>query len=285
MGTKVYINGEFVEKEQARVSVFDHGLLYGDGVFEGIRAYGGKPFELEEHLERLWESACTLMLAIPISQEEMADAIRRALEVNGLSDAYIRVIVTRGEGTLGLDPDLCHGGAVIVIADKIALYSEEAYRKGLEIVSVSVVRNHPQALDPRVKSLNYLNNVLAKMQGKLVGAPEALMLNHLGYVAECTGDNIFTVRQGDVFTPSVTSGILKGITREVVIGLAREAGLVVHEVFMTLHDIYNAQECFLTGTAAEVIAVTRIDGRVIGDGKPGAVTQDLLKRFRAVTRK
>lgn len=285
MGTKVYINGEFVEKEQAKISVFDHGLLYGDGVFEGIRAYGGRPFELEEHLERLWESACTLMLAIPISQEEMADAIRRALKVNGLSDAYIRVIVTRGEGTLGLDPDLCHGGAVIVIADKIALYSEEAYRNGLEIVSVSVVRNHPQALDPRIKSLNYLNNVLAKMQGKLAGAPEALMLNHLGYVAECTGDNIFTVRQGDVFTPSVTSGILKGITREVVIGLAREAGLVVHEVFMTLHDIYNAQECFLTGTAAEVIAVTKIDGRVIGDGKPGAVTRDLLKRFRAVTKR
>jgi branched-chain amino acid aminotransferase len=280
----VYLNGTLVDKDIATISVFDHGLLYGDGVFEGIRAYHGKVFEIDAHVERLWESAAAIMLKIPITKSQMKADIVRTLTANGLTDAYIRVIVTRGIGNLGLDPDLCAVPQVIIIVEKMFLYSDEAYEHGLEIVTVPTIRNHPQALDPRVKSLNYLNNILAKIEGKIAGAPEALMLNYKGHVAECSGDNIFTVRSGCVFTPSVASGILKGITRDVVIRLAQEAGLTVHEVEMTRYDLFNATECFLTGTAAEVIPVVRIDQRTIGDGKPGAVTLDLLKRFRDYTR-
>ena len=285
MPRMVYLNGNLIDKDQAVISVFDHGLLYGDGVFEGIRAYHGKVFEADAHVDRLWDSASAIMLKIPITKDQMKADVVRTVQANELTDAYIRVVVTRGVGTLGLDPDRCSSPQVIIIVEKMSLYSDEAYEHGLEIVTVPTIRNHPQALDPRIKSLNYLNNILAKIEGKIAGAPEALMLNYKGHVAECSGDNVFTVRNGKVFTPSVASGILKGITREVVIRLAREAGHVVHEVEMTRYDLFNASECFLTGTAAEVIAVVKIDARVIGDGKPGPVTRDLLLRFREYAKK
>ena len=280
----VYLNGSLVDKDQATISVFDHGLLYGDGVFEGIRAYHGKVFELDAHVDRLWDSASAIMLKIPLTKDQMKADIVRTLAANVLTDAYIRVVVTRGVGNLGLDPDNCDVPSIIIIVEKMFLYTEKSYEHGLEIVTVPTIRNHPQALDPRIKSLNYLNNILAKIEGKIAGAPEALMLNYKGHVAECSGDNIFTVRTGCVFTPSVASGILKGITRDVVIRLALEAGLTVHEVEMTRYDLFNATECFLTGTAAEVIAVVKIDQRVIGDGKPGPITRDLLRRFRDYAR-
>ncbi len=281
----IYLNGNLVERDKAVISVFDHGLLYGDGVFEGIRIYHGKVFEIDAHVNRLYDSAAAICLNIPISRDQMKQDLNRTVQANKLTEGYIRLVVTRGVGTLGLDPDKCSTPQIIIIADTIALYPDEAYEHGLTIVTVPTIRNHPQATDPRIKSLNYLNNILAKIEGKIAGAPEALMLNHKGYVAECTGDNIFTVRDGEVFTPSIASGILKGITREVVIRLARQAGLAVHEVEMTRYDLFNAAECFLTGTAAEVIAVVRIDSRVVGDGTPGPVTRDLLARFREYTRK
>jgi len=280
---QVYLNGELVPKDEARVSVFDHGLLYGDGVFEGIRAYGGRVFKLGEHVQRLYRSARALMLRIPLTPEQMAAAVEETLSANELSDAYIRVVVTRGEGTLGLDPEKCPNPQVIIIADSIVLYPEELYVNGLEIVTVSTIRNHPAALNPRIKSLNYLNNILAKIEGKNAGVLEALMLNHQGFVAECTGDNIFIVTDGVVRTPPITAGILEGITRNTVIDLAREAGYALHQEDLSLYDVYTADECFLTGTAAEVIAVVKVDGRVIGEGTPGPVTNELLRRFRALT--
>jgi len=283
MSPKVYINGELYERENARISVFDHGLLYGDGVFEGIRAYNGKIFRCREHIDRLFASARAIALEIPLSKDEMIEAIRQTLDANGMADAYIRLLVTRGIGTLGLDPYECTDPQVIIITDHIALYPPKYYEQGLELVAVSTVRNHPNALNPRIKSLNYLNNILAKIECIQAGVGEAIMLNKDGYVAECTGDNIFTVRNGALVTPPVHAGILEGITRQVVIELAREAGIETHERDMTRFDLYVADECFLTGTAAEIIPVVRIDSRQIGDGRPGPVTLMLLKMFRDQT--
>jgi branched-chain amino acid aminotransferase len=281
---KIYINGTLYEKQDAKISVYDHGLLYGDGVFEGIRSYAGKVFRMEQHLDRLWNSAKAIVLAIPMTKEAMSKAIYGTLKVNGIEDGYIRVLVTRGIGTLGLDPNRCETPQVIVIADKIALYPEELYRKGLEIVTVSTQRNHPSALSPRIKSLNYLNNILAKIEGLQAGCIEALMLNHKGEVAECTGDNIFVVRAGKLLTPPTDAGILEGVTREAVMDLARAAGIVVLESPLTKHDVYIADECFLTGTAAEVIPVVKVDSRPIGGGVPGPITCNLMERFHKLTR-
>ena len=284
MALQIYIDGKLYDKEDAKISVYDHGLLYGDGVFEGIRSYAGKVFRMADHLERLWNSAKVIWLTIPISQEEMARAIEDTLAVNGIKDGYIRVVVTRGAGTLGLDPNRCSHPQVIIITDLISLYPEELYRKGLEIVTVSTLRNHPAALSPRVKSLNYLNNILAKIEGQQAGCIEALMLNHKGEVSECTGDNIFLVRKGRLLTPSNDAGILEGITRQCVLELAAEAGIPTQEMPLTKHDVYIADECFLTGTAAEVVPVVKVDSRTIGDGTPGPITRDLIQRFHKLTR-
>ena len=284
MAAKVYINGTFYEQEDARISVFDHGLLYGDGVFEGLRSYGGKVFRLREHLDRLWESAKAIHLEIPISLPEMTDAVNESLRVNEIDDGYVRLVVTRGVGTLGLDPAQTSDPQVIVIADRITLYPEEFYTNGLKIVTVSTVRNHPAALSPRIKSLNYLNNILAKIEGKQAGCIEALMLNHKGEVAECTGDNIFLVRHGELLTPPREAGILDGVTRQAVIELAIESGLAVHEIPLTRHDVFIADECFLTGTAAEVIPVIEVDSRSIGEGTPGPITRDLIEKFHRLAR-
>lgn len=284
MSRQVYINGKFVPSAEATVSVFDHGLLYGDGVFEGLRSYGGKVFQIEAHVRRLYESALAICLEIPMSQAEMCAAIDLAVKTNGIDDGYIRAVVTRGAGTLGLDPNRCSNPQVIIIADAIALYPQELYEKGLEIITVSVIRNHPAALSPRIKSLNYLNNIMAKIEGTDADCLEALMLNHKGEVSECTGDNIFIVKHGIIKTPPTDAGILEGITRYAVIRLARQAGLTVQEVSLTRHDVYVAEECFLTGTAAEVIAAVSLDGRSIGAGVPGPITKDLKSRFEKLTR-
>ncbi len=273
MPLKVYIDGTLYDKEDAKISVFDHGLLYGDGVFEGIRSYGGKVFRLEAHLDRLWNSAKAIRLTIPTGKEQLAEAIQQTLAANHITDGYIRVVVTRGSGSLGLDPNRCSHPQVIIIADQITLYADELYRNGLEIVTVSTMRNHPAALSPRVKSLNYLNNILAKIEGQQAGCVEALMLNHKGEVAECTGDNIFLVRDGALLTPSMESGILEGITRDAVIEITRAAGITVREIPLTKHDVYIADECFLTGTAAEVIPVVKVDSRTIGAGVPPPIVR------------
>jgi branched-chain amino acid aminotransferase len=284
MSKQVYISGKFVPQEEAKISVFDHGLLYGDGVFEGLRAYGGKVFRLREHITRLYESAKAIWLTIPISFDQMCDAVNEAVRINKLDSGYIRLVVTRGAGTLGLDPNRCSNPRVIIIADAISLYPKELYEKGLEIVTVSVQRMHPAALNPRIKSLNYLNNILAKIEGLQAGCIEALMLNHKGEVAECTGDNIFLVRHGELWTPPLEAGILEGVTRDAVIEVARVAEIEVRETPLTKHDVYVADECFLTGTAAEIIPVVKVDSRTIGTGKPGPVTRDLEERFKALTR-
>ena len=287
MSRKIYINGTLYDKADAKISVYDHGLLYGDGVFEGIRIYGGKAFRLEQHLDRLWESAQAIWLEIPISRGEMTAAITHTIEANDTAHDiadYIRLIVTRGAGTLGIDPNKTSNPQVIVIADSITLYPEEYYENGLDIVTVATQRNHPATLNPRIKSLNYLNNILAKIEGLRAGCVEALMLNLNGEVAECTGDNIFLVRGGALFTPPSTAGILAGITRGVVIELAASAGIEVHQDPLTRHDVYVADECFLTGSAAEVVPVVRVDDRAIGSGKPGPVTRNLMQRFRELTR-
>ena len=284
MAKQIYIGGQFFSQEDAKISVFDHGLLYGDGVFEGLRIYSGKVFRLGEHIQRLYESARAIWLEIPMTPDEMADAINETVAKNGLSDGYVRAVITRGSGTLGLDPNRCSNPQVIIIADTITLYPQEFYDNGLEIVTVSVIRNHPAALSARVKSLNYLNNILAKIEGLQAGCVEALMLNHKGEVAECTGDNIFIVRGGRLLTPPLEAGILEGITRDEVIRLGRRSGLDVQEVPFTKHDVYIADECFLTGTAAEVIGVVKVDSRTIGDGTPGPITRDLMQRFHEVTR-
>jgi branched-chain amino acid aminotransferase len=284
MPLKIYISGKLYDKADAKISVYDHGLLYGDGVFEGIRSYHGKVFRMQEHLDRLWESAKAIWLEIPLTKAEMARAIEETLAVNGIKDGYIRAVVTRGIGTLGLDPTHCETPAVTIITDHIALYPEEIYRKGLEIVTVSTQRTSPAALSPRIKSLNYLNNILAKIEGMRAGCIEALMLNHKGEVAECTGDNIFLVRHGKLLTPPTEAAILEGVTRDAVMQLARDAGITVLEVPLTKHDVYIADECFLTGTAAEVVPVVKVDSRIIGTGVPGPITQDLIQRFHKLTR-
>ena len=284
MSLKVYINGRLVDKEDAKVSVYDHGLLYGDGVFEGLRSYSGKVFRLDRHLDRLYESARAIWLEIPIKQSDLAKAVNDTLRANSLEDAYIRLVVTRGAGSLGLDPNRTSDPQVIIITDKIALYPAELYERGLDIITASTIRNHPAALSPRIKSLNYLNNILAKIEGLQAGCIEALMLNTKGEVAECTGDNIFLVRGGVLLTPPLDAGILEGITRDAVIELARESKIEVRETALTKHDVYVADECFLTGTAAEVIPVVKVDGRMIGPGTPGPVTRDLRERFHKLAR-
>lgn len=281
---KVYLNGSLVDKEHATVSVFDHGLLYGDGVFEGIRVYGGKVFLLRDHVDRLYESARAIRLEIPLAPDEMIEAVEQTVAANGIGDGYVRLVITRGAGTLGLDIRRTSNPQVIIIADTITLYAPEIYEQGMKLVTASTIRNHPSALSPRIKSLNYLNNILAKIEGTDAGSVEALMLNHKGEVAECTGDNVFIVKHGVIKTPSTDAGILEGVTRNTVIRLAREAGHTVLEGAMTRHDIYVAEECFLTGTAAEIIAVVSLDGRQIGDGVPGPITQDLRRRFQELTR-
>ncbi len=281
---KVYVAGKLYEKSEAKVSVFDHGLLYGDGVFEGIRAYNGRVFRLVRHVDRLFDSARAIHLKIPMSPGGMARAIVDTLAANGLVDAYIRVVVTRGSGSLGLDPRKTTDPQVIVITDAIALYPAELYDHGLKIITAGTMRNHPAALNPRVKSLNYLNNIMAKIEATNAGCLEALMLNARGEVAECTGDNIFVVKRDVVSTPSVESGILEGITREAVIELARARGLEVRERPLDRHDVYTADECFLTGTAAEVIPVVMCDGRALGDGAPGPISRDLRSRFHELVR-
>ena len=276
----IYIDGEFLPKAEAKVSVFDHGLLYGDGVFEGIRSYNGRVFKLDEHLERLYDSAKSIMLQIPISIETMKETVLETLRRNHLTEAYIRLIITRGVGDLGLDPDKCPKPSIIIIADKIVLYPQKFYEDGLEIVTASVRRNYAEAINPRIKSLNYLNNILAKIEGKQAGAEEVLMLNAEGYVVECSGDNIFWIKNETLITPPVHMGILEGVTRNSVINLAQDAGIHVEERVFTRHDLYIADECFLTGTAAEVIPVVKIDRRAIGDGQPGKITQRLIAAFR-----
>jgi branched-chain amino acid aminotransferase len=279
----IYMNGRLVPKAEAVVSVFDHGLLYGDGVFEGIRAYNGRVFRLDEHLTRLYNSARAIALEVGMTPERMKDAVLETLRANRLRDAYVRLVVTRGVGDLGLDPRKCPKPTVFIIADKIALYPDACYTDGLEVVIASTRRHSPQAQDPSIKSLNYLNNILAKLEANRAGAPEAIMLNLEGYVAECTGDNVFCVRRGRLETPPTGVGALHGITRECVIGLAAEAGLPVDEKLLTPYDLYTAEEVFLTGTAAEVIPVVRIDSRPVGSGKPGRVTQKLIGAFRQLT--
>jgi branched-chain amino acid aminotransferase len=284
MGPKVYISGKLYDKLDAKISVFDHGLLYGDGVFEGIRAYSGRVFRLKQHVDRLYESAQAIHLQIPMSREEMTNAIRETLALNKLSDAYIRVVVTRGAGSLGLDPRKTTDPQIIIITDHISLYPEELYDHGLKLITAATTRNHPNAVNPRIKSLNYLNNILGKIEATQAGCLEALMLNHKGEVAECTGDNIFVVHRGQIHTPTIDSGILEGITRGAVIELARAAGYAVIERTMDRLDVYKAEECFLTGTAAELIPVVECDGRVIGTGRPGPITRELRQRFQALVR-
>ncbi len=283
---KVYLNGKLVNKEDAKISVFDHGFLYGDGVFEGIRAYNCLVFKLKEHIERLFESARSIMLKVPITKKEMSRAIINTLRANKLKDAYIRVIVSRGEGDLGLDPRKCEGKqSVVIITDKIVLYPRELYNKGMAIITVPTIRNIPEALNPQIKSLNYLNNILAKIEAINAGYQEALMLDHLGYIAECTGDNIFTVKKGEIYTPPQCMGTLRGITRDAVLSIAKRLKIPAHEHVITRHELYISDECFLTGTAAEIVPVVKVDGRTIGDGKPGKITRLILKEFRKLTHK
>ena len=283
MSLKVCIDGELVDKEDATVSVFDHGLLYGDGVFEGIRVYNGEMFRGSAHIDRLFDSAKAIALEIPASKQEIKDDIYRTLETNDLTNAYVRVVVTRGEGTLGLDPTKCSEPCIIIITDDIVLYPDEYYENGLEVITVPTLRNHQNALSPKIKSLNYLNNILAKIEGLQAGVVEAIMLNQEGYVAECTGDNIFVVKDGDLVTPPAHAGILEGITRQVVIELAQSLDLDVKLQQLTRFDLYVADECFLTGTAAEIVPVVKIDRRTIGDGEPGKVTLQLLDMFQEET--
>jgi branched-chain amino acid aminotransferase len=280
---KIYINGQYFDQKNARISVFDHGLLYGDGVFEGIRAYHGRVFKLAEHVERLFCSAKSILLKIPLSPEEMVRAVVETCRKNKIRDGYIRLVVTRGVGTLGLNPHKCMDPSVIIIADKIQLYPEEMYKRGLDIITVGTTRNLHSALNPAIKSLNYLNNILAKIEAINGGCEEALMLNAEGYVAECTGDNIFIIKGGQLLTPPLSAGALYGITRGVVMELARQNDMAVSEPNLTRHDLFNADECFLTGTGAEIIAVVKIDGRVIGRGKPGPVTEKLVAQYRQLT--
>lgn len=284
---KVWLDGKLVNAADAKVSVFDHGVLYGDGVFEGIRIYSGRVLKMRTHLLRLYAGARTICLEIPYPLEQLEAAIRQTCQANGLSDGYIRLCVTRGPGTLGLNPFDCKQACVFIIADTISLYPAEMYEKGMHIITATTLRNHPAALNPRLKSLNYLNNILARIEAHHAGVPEALMLNTQGFVAECTGDNIFIVKQPPgqtprLFTPPLHAGILEGVTRNMVIELAYQEGLSVHQVDLTRHDIYTADEMFLTGTAAEVIAVTAVDQRKIGTGLPGPLTNTLIESFKQV---
>jgi branched-chain amino acid aminotransferase len=284
MNLKIYIDGSFYDQSEAKISVFDHGLLYGDGVFEGIRFYHDRVFRLDEHIDRLWDSAKAIALEIPMSRSEMIAATLETIRQNDLHDGYIRLLATRGVGSLGLSPDSCRRPSVIIIAATIALYPEELYQKGLTMVTCATRRVSPAALSPRVKSLNYLNNILAKIEAQEAGAAEGVMLNEQGYVAECTGDNIFIVKGGQIWTPPINSGLLKGVTRDVVFELAEKAQLCIRERELSRYDLYTAEECFLTGTAAEVIPAVQLDRRLIGNGQPGLVTLKLIESFRELTR-
>ena len=280
---RIYLNGKLVDKADAKVSVFDHGLLYGDGVFEGIRVYNRKVFRLDEHIERLYDSAKSIALEIPLSREAMTAAVRDTVKANDKVDGYIRLVVTRGVGSLGLDPRKCDPN-VIIIVDSISLYPPEYYDNGLEVITAATIRSHPASLSARVKSLNYLNNILAKIEAIQGGCFEAIMLNHKGEVAECTGDNLFVVKHGEIRTPPISAGILEGVTRNVVIELAQAAGFPLRELALVRHDVFSADELFLTGTAAEIIPVVKCDGRLIGTGKPGPVFKHLRERFLALVR-
>ncbi len=281
---KIYIDGKYYGEKNAKISVFDHGLLYGDGIFEGIRAYNGRVFQLKEHIDRLFCSAKAILLQLPLSHQQFMRATVETCRRNQIRDGYIRLVVTRGVGTLGLNPSRCANPSVIIIADTIQLYPKEYYQKGLDIITVPTTRNLHSAVNPAIKSLNYLNNILAKIEANNAGCEEAIMLNAEGFVAECTGDNIFIVKEGQLLTPPLSAGALYGITRGVVMKLAREVGMVVAETTLTRYDMFNADECFLTGTGAELVPVVKIDGRVIGSGKPGPATLDLVKRYHALTK-
>ncbi|MBR5414346.1 MAG: branched-chain-amino-acid transaminase [Thermoguttaceae bacterium] len=285
MSSKIWLDKGLVNEEDAKVSVFDHALLYGDGVFEGMRSYSKKVFRLKEHLDRLWESAHSLCIEIPMTKEEMADAVYETLKANDIVDGYIRLVVTRGNGTLGLDAHLCTNPQVIIIARGLSLYSEELYQNGMKLVTASTIRMPSFSMSTRVKSLNYLNNILAKMEAYRAGCEEVLLLNHRGNVAECSGDNIFIVRRGVLLTPPLDACILEGITRNAVLEVAAELGIEAKQQNFTRHDVYVAEECFLTGSAAEVIPVTELDGRVIGSGKAGPITTKILAAYRELVRK
>lgn len=280
MSIQVYVNGEFFPKEEAKISVFDHGFLYGDGVFEGIRAYNGRVFKLKEHIDRLYNGARGIMLDIPLTKEEMTEVVLETIRRNQLRDAYIRLVVSRGTGDLGLDPRKCQKPTIICIADKIVLYPEKLYTEGMEIITAATRRNRPEGVNPQMKSLNYLNNILAKIEANLAGVPEAMLLNTEDYVAECTGDNIFIVRDGVLITPPPYVGILIGITRNTVMELAEKLGIKVEEKVFTRYEVFTADECFLSGTAAEAIPVVKVDGRPIGDGKPGPITKKIIDAFK-----
>ena len=284
MALKIFLGDKLVDEADAKVSVFDHGLLYGDGVFEGIRVYSGRVFLHQEHIDRLYESAKAIRLVIPMTPGDLKAAVEATVKANKIEDGYVRLVVTRGAGSLGLDIRRTSHPQIIIIADTISLYPPETYTKGMQLVTASTIRNHPGALSSRIKSLNYLNNILARIEGTDAGMVEALMLNHKGEVAECTGDNIFIVKNKVLLTPGLDAGILEGITRNAVMRLAIEAGYEVRESSLTRHDLYIADEMFLTGTAAEVVAVVGLDGRKIGTGEPGPVTKDLLVRFQKLTR-
>lgn len=283
MSIQVYIDGQYYPKEEAKVSVFDHGLLYGDGIFEGIRAYNGRVFRLEEHLERLYLSARSILIDIPLTIDEMREAVLETIRRNNQKDSYIRLLVTRGKGDLGLDPRKCPKAAIIIISDEIKLYPKETYENGLKLIIASTRKNSPDALSPRIKSLNYLNNILGKLEAINAGCAEAVMLDRHGYLTECTSENIFLVKNGALFTPTATVGILEGITRSVVMELASKMGYQVQMALLTAHDLYVADEVFVTGTGAELIPVVDLCGRTIGSGKPGPITRKLLTAFRELT--
>jgi branched-chain amino acid aminotransferase len=284
MALKIWLDGKLVDKADAKISVYDHGLLYGDGVFEGMRVYNGKLFEAEAHFRRLYESARAIRLTIPFLPEHLKLATEETFKANKFTDCYVRLLVTRGVGSLGINPNRCETPSVVIIADTIELYPREMYEKGMPIITASVIRNHPNALSPRIKSLNYLNNILAKIEAIDAGVPEAVMLNHEGNVAECTADNIFIVKHATVYTPTTADGILEGITRQVIIDLCKKHGIPCVEKVLQRHDLYVADEFFLTGSGAEVIPVTKIDGRVVGSGVPGPISRRLIEAFHAYIR-
>jgi len=280
----VFIDGKFYNERDAKISVFDHGLLYGDGIFEGIRAYNGRVFKLKEHIDRLFYSAKAILLTIPMTHAELMRATVETCRKNKLRDCYIRLVVTRGPGTLGLNPNRCKTPSVIIIAGKIQVYPEQLYARGMDIVTVPTVRNLHSALNPAIKSLNYLNNILAKIEANNSGVEEAVMLNSEGFVSECTADNLFIIKEGKLFTPPLSAGALYGITRHTVMELAEKSGVPVSEPNLTRYDLFNADECFLTGTGAEIMPVIKIDGRVIGTGKPGPITRKLVTEYHALTK-
>src|SRR5947207_6618394 len=284
MALKIFIDGRYYAEGNAKISVFDHGLLYGDGIFEGIRPYNGRVFKLKEHIDRLFYSAKSILLPIPMRHPDLMTAVVEVCRRNKLRDGYIRLVVTRGIGTLGLNPNRCKNPSVIIIADKIQLYPPELYRKGMEIITVPTVRDLHSALNPAIKSLNYLNNIMAKIEANNSGCEEALLLNAEGFISECTGDNVFIVKEDHLMTPPLSAGALYGITRRVVMEIGQESGLKVSEPNLTRYDVFNADECFLHGTGAELVPVVKVDGRVIGTGKPGPVTERLVSQYHALTK-